>query len=341
MIYEGYGHFGIHATWTHLYLHCWWPTAYEDVKNQLKSCASCQLSKTPRVTPQPSYPVVGASLFEKISIDYIGPFPTNEQGNKYIILAVENFTRWPIAMATKESDSLTTARFLYEHIFCNFGPPTHLLSDNGIHFTNNMVSQFLQLIKVNHKVTSIYHPQTNGMAERINDVVVGSLKKLVHENKKSWDLLLPAALYAYRIEIHSLLKIAPYEALFGKAPGTPVNDLLLQIGKVIGYERLVRLWGLRATMESSAEKIKDKLYMHKQFDSLKIGDLVLMKDHKRSEKGKLDPVYFDIKYRIVESFKNLFKIMVEQGQVFKYRVNAASLKRYRKRVGEQVVKISS
>jgi hypothetical protein len=251
--------------------------------------------------------VVGTSLFEQFSIDYVGPFPTSEIGNKHIILAVENFTRWPIAIATKENDSLTTAKFLYEHIFCNFGPPTHLLSDNGIHFINNVVSQFLELVKVNHKVTSIYHPQTNGMAERINGVVVGSLKKLVHDNKKQWDLLLPAALYSYRIKIHTLLKISPYEALFGQAPGVPVDDPLFQVGKVIGYERLVKLWGLRATMESNVDKIQRKLLTHKQFDSLKIGDRVLLKDHKRSGKSKLDPVFFPTVYRIIKAFKNSFQ----------------------------------
>ncbi|SAL94812.1 hypothetical protein, partial, partial [Absidia glauca] len=296
------------------------------------SWLAIQTPNPPRPITYPApYHVVGACLFDQFSIDFIGPFPTTESGNKYIIIAVENFTRWPVAIATKENDSLTTARFLYEHIFCNFGPPTHLLSDNGIHFLNNVVTQFLELIQVNHKVTSIYHPQTNGMAERINGVVVGSLKKLVLDNKKQWDQLLPVALYAYRIKIHTHLKISPYEALFGQAPGVPISDPLFNVGKVIGYERLVKLWGLRATMESDNDKLKNKLLTHKQFDSLKIGDRVIMKDHKRSGKNKMDPVFLPTIYRIIKAFKNSFQLIDEQGKVFKYRVNAASLKKYRKR----------
>ncbi|SAL95145.1 hypothetical protein [Absidia glauca] len=93
-------------------------------------------------------------------------------------------------------------------------------------------------------------------------------------------------------------------------------------------------------MEASAERIQDKMQVFDNFSQLKIGDQVLMKDHKRTGKNKLDPVYFPMVYRIIEAFKNSFKLMDEHGQIFKYRVNAASLQRYRQRLDEPVINIS-
>jgi hypothetical protein len=328
MIHDGHGHFGIQATWSSLYLHYWWPTAYVDTVKYLQSCHQCQIFNSQRQKHTPLNQVIGAALFEQFSIDYIGPFPASKKGNKYIILAVENFSRWPIAIATPKNDAFTTANFLYNHIMCNFGPPTHLLSDNGVHFLNNVVEQLLLIIKTNHKVTSIYHPQTNGMAERINGVIVKTLKKLVDQNQAQWDDLLPAALYSYRIKSHTALKISPYEAIYGQPPSLACQDVLYSVGKSMGFERLVKLWGIRAVMETDAGILKEKNDAQGFSSLYEIGDQVLMIDHRRDGKGKLAPVYLPKVYHVVECYKDSYRIMDEQGVVFKHRVNGKSLRKY-------------
>jgi hypothetical protein len=288
----------------------------------------------------PPNPVVGESLFAQFSIDFVGPFPKSESGNSFILLAVENFTRWPIAIASPDNDALTTARFLYSHIFTHFGPPTHLLSDNGVHFINHMVKEFLAIIKTHHKVSSIYHPQTNGMAEKINGVIVSSLKAMVQENKTQWDTMLPAALYAYRTKVHSTLKISPYEALFGQPPSPPMNDVLFKLGKILGFERLVKLWGLRTMMEMDEAKLMDKIHAIGHFNQFEIGDKVIILDHKRTGKDKLDPKYLPTVYVITKAFRNSFRLISESGVVFPRAVNAKSLKKYRTRIDNQGINIS-
>jgi hypothetical protein len=306
----------------------------------VKSCVDCQAFEIPKREMAPTHHVVGDSLFSQFSIDFIGPFHKTKNGNRFIVLAVENFSRWPVAIATPDNDSITVAKFLYEHIFTHFGPPSHLLSDNGVHFLNNVVNQFLDMVNTNHKTTSVYHPQTNGMVEKINGIIVKSLKKMTKRNKHSWDSMLPAALYAYRVKIHSMLKISPFEAIYGQVPGAVYDDVLFKVGKIMGYERLIKLWDLRTTMEKDADILKYKEREHSTFEKLKIGDSVLLLDHKRSGKDKLDPVYFDTVYRIVQAYKNSFKIMDEQGQIHKYRVNAMSLKKFRKRLDGVALYIS-
>jgi hypothetical protein len=121
-LHEGSGHFGQQATWTRLYTHYWWPSAYADVKNHVQTCSQCLVFNLPKSVFSPPNHVIGERLFEQFSIDFIGPFPKTNSGNVYILLAVENFTRWPIAIASPENDAVTTARFLYDHIFTHFGP---------------------------------------------------------------------------------------------------------------------------------------------------------------------------------------------------------------------------
>ncbi|EIE75604.1 hypothetical protein RO3G_00308 [Rhizopus delemar RA 99-880] len=193
-VHDGHGHYGQDATWKRLYLQYWWPKAYEETKNYVKSCVPCQLFAN---LPE-NLPVVGKvpvnHLFERFGIDYIGPFPESRSGNKYIIMAIEYFTNWPVAKAVKKADSETTVKFLYEEIFCNFGPVEKILSDNGSHFTSKEVEEFAKYVNTRHQFSAPYKPSTNGKVEHVNNVIAKGIKKMVMNNKKNWNTLLPAML---------------------------------------------------------------------------------------------------------------------------------------------------
>ena len=77
----------------------------------------------------PLNPIVVDGLFEMWGFDFVGPISPSRSGNTYILVAIEYFTRWPIAIATKSADAKTVALFLYEQIFTVFGPPSSILTD--------------------------------------------------------------------------------------------------------------------------------------------------------------------------------------------------------------------
>lgn len=81
---------------------------------------------------------------------------------------------------------------MYNELFTVFGTTQFLLSGNGLHFTEQEVEAFIEHINVKHQYTTLYYPQTNGMVESVNGVIVKSLKKVVHERKLGWDVMLPA-----------------------------------------------------------------------------------------------------------------------------------------------------
>lgn len=136
-------------------------------------------------------------IFEKWAIDYIGPLTFTKQKNQYIILAVEYATKWIEAKAVKKADGKTSVRFIHDRIITRFGCPMQLISDNGRHFINSEVKEFLEKTNIKHYRSSPYYPQSNGLCERSNYTIISCIRKLVNDNVTNWDLLLQHAVFSY------------------------------------------------------------------------------------------------------------------------------------------------
>ncbi|CAF5075490.1 unnamed protein product, partial [Rotaria socialis] len=78
------------------------------------------------------------------------------------------FTKWVIAIPLPNQTALTTAEVLYEHYICIYGVPHTILSDQGPHFNNQLITAFTQILGYHHIKSTPYHPQTNGAIERFN-----------------------------------------------------------------------------------------------------------------------------------------------------------------------------
>lgn len=187
-------------------------------------------------------------------------------------MAVEYYTSWPIARAAKSADSDTIVKFLYEEIFTVFGPPMKLLSDNGLHFTSKEVEAFTKFVNVRHQFSAPYKPSPNGKVEKLNGTITRGIKKMVVNNPKKWDTLLPSMLYAYRTKIHKTLGISPYKALYGLAPRNYNADPLQELGNKLGLERLYLLMDKNLTYEEEKlSKVSNVVYP----DGIPVGSQVL------------------------------------------------------------------
>lgn len=146
-----------------------------------------------------------------------------------------------MAVPTKKADAITAATFLYENVFCNYGPVTKILTDNGSHFRAEVVKHLMNMVNSRHLLTTPYHPQCNGMVEKFNGTLVNSLRKMSYMKKDSWDTLIPTVLYAYRVRAHEVIRISPYELLFGVVPLSADEDPILNFARALGFERLLLL----------------------------------------------------------------------------------------------------
>ena len=95
----------------------------------------------------------------------MGPLPRTKTGKRYIILAVDFFTKYIEAVATEEADAQTVSKFIYSDIICRHGVPAEITSDQGTEFCNELNTKLFRTYHVNYICTTTYHPQENGQTE--------------------------------------------------------------------------------------------------------------------------------------------------------------------------------
>ena len=101
-------------------------------------------------------PIKVKALFHRVGIDIKGPLPITSDNNRYIIIAMDYFTKWPEAKAIADIKAETVAKFIYEEIICRHGTPEELLSDRGLSFMNQVVDQLYAKFQVKHRLISPY-----------------------------------------------------------------------------------------------------------------------------------------------------------------------------------------
>ena len=105
-----------------------------------------------RTDNMPLRPMMGVRAFAKWAIDFVGPIkpPARHTHAEYIIVATNYLTKWVKAKATVKKDARTTAKFLYKNVFTRYGLPIEIVSDQGVHFINEVIEFLLAKIMVLH-----------------------------------------------------------------------------------------------------------------------------------------------------------------------------------------------
>jgi len=116
-------------------------------------------------------------------MDILGPFPFAKGQVKFLIVAIDYFTKWievePLTTITAQQ----VQKFCWKNVICKHGLPHCLVTDNGRQFIDESFKIFLQQLGIKHRVTSIEHPQTNGQVEVANKVILNELKKKLGQAK--------------------------------------------------------------------------------------------------------------------------------------------------------------
>jgi transposase InsO family protein len=117
-------------------------------------------------------------------MDIVGPFPTAQGNFKFVVVAVEYFTKWIKERIVATITSATIKKFFWQQIICRFGVPKELTVDNGKQFDCQDFREYCCTIGTKLRFASVYHPQSNGTVERTNGQIFSTVKKCLLDQKK-------------------------------------------------------------------------------------------------------------------------------------------------------------
>ncbi len=158
-------------------------------------------------------------LFHRVALDTAGPLPETRSGNKYILVAIDHYSKWCEAKAVADHGAKTTARFLEDDLICRYGVLRFVLTDNGGEWGaefETMCSDYA----IHHQRTTPQWPQCNGMAERMIKTLKHGIIVLAANlaNMNCWDEHLAKVLFGYRCGIQASTKFSPFMILTGRTP---------------------------------------------------------------------------------------------------------------------------
>ncbi|CAB4494325.1 unnamed protein product [Rhizophagus irregularis] len=323
-------HLGIDAIIGKIKDQYYWPQLGEDViKEYIRTCDNCQ-RRGPTNRREELIPIPVKGPFHRIGIDIKGPLPITSSGNRYIIVAIDYFTKWPEARAISNIKAETVAKFIYEEIICKHGVPQEILSDKGTSFMNKLIDELCENYQTKHRLTLAYRPQTNGMVERFNWTIV---------------------LLAYRTKKHNTTGKTPFYLTYGREATLPID---LKIPSQIPqnekdpmqrriYQLIVELEEERndVSLRIEKEQAKQKQVYDQQgiSEKLKIGDQVLVERTwlKNNFSAKLENKWIG-PYFIHEVLNdNVYKLRNLDGKLIKHVIHGNRLKKYYEQRLEPIV----
>ncbi|XP_078472915.1 LOW QUALITY PROTEIN: uncharacterized protein LOC144734543 [Lampetra planeri] len=223
------GHDGERRTRETLRRQYLWPKLAQDVAAWVQGCRACQqCGQKPARYQVPLRPFRVSQTNQLVGIDLQGPFPRSHRGNRYILVAVEYFTRYPRAVAIPDKTALVVARAFVENYVLKCGIPERVITDQGSEFEAELFQALCREFGIQKDRTTAYHPQANGMVERMNQTLAGKLKRMAAANQQDWDEHLPYALFAYTTAVHTSTGQTPFLMMFGRESRLPA-DLLFGV----------------------------------------------------------------------------------------------------------------
>ncbi|CAM8905497.1 unnamed protein product [Rhodiola kirilowii] len=200
-----------------------WPHVFRDAYVHFKRCDRCQrVGNISARQEMPQVRILVNDVFDIWGIDFMGPFPVS-CGFSFILVAVDYVSKWVEAKATRCADAKTVVDFLRTNIFCRYGVPKAIISDQGTHFCNRIMASTLKRYHVHHRTSTAYPPQTNGQAEISNREIKGILEKMMGPTRKDWSQRLYEALWAYRTAYKTPIGTSPFRLVYWKACHLPVE----------------------------------------------------------------------------------------------------------------------
>ncbi|MCO5603001.1 hypothetical protein L7F22_057143 [Adiantum nelumboides] len=269
--------------------------------------------------------VIANGPFEKWGIDVMGPLPRTANGKLYIFVAIDYMTR--------------------------FGTPLEIVSDNGPGFRRGLLTKVCEELKISHRHSTPYYPQSNGLVEKANEIIARIIRKMVESKPKCWDNFLDGAIWAYNTTYRDATQFTPFHLVYGQEALQPI-ELNIPTIKLTGrqeqnndeawIDRLLKLvdleWKREAAYhcyEKKALQLKGKLNEGIKDKEIKEKSLVLRYNNALDNKfdAKFDEHRWEGPFIVKKAFiGGYYQLMDLNGKQHPRKVNGYQLKPYLSRI---------
>jgi len=203
------GHLGIVRMKTLARSYVWWPKLDSQLEETARQCQAClQTRNMPSSTihqwERPTGP------WQRVHVDFLGPVYGH-----MLLVAVCAYSKWPEVVVMKEGTTAAQTIEALQKIFAAWGLPTHLHSDNGVQFVSKEFQQFVKTNGIHHTTSAIYHPNSNGQAERFVAIVKRALKAMKSDGT-SLETKIARFLITYRTSVNSSTGEIPSVLMTGR-----------------------------------------------------------------------------------------------------------------------------
>ncbi len=275
-----------------------WPGMKKDVRVWCKTCLQCQKGKVTRHTKSPIGVFPEIDRFEHVHVDLV----TMKLSGKfrYLFTMIDRCTRWLEAIPLENIAAETVAKAFFEQWIARYGVPLKVTSDRGSQFTSELFKELCQMLGTDHIKTTAYHPQANGMVERVHR----SLKNALRCQGKDWVVALPNVLLGLRNAPREESGITSAELVYGRSLKVPGEFHLPgpKIDNSCSYVKQLREIFARVRPVPVQHKSSKSLFIHKDLWTCK---RVLV----RVDRVKY-PLHspYDGPFNVIERRKKYFKI---------------------------------
>ena len=202
----------------------YWPGMQQDARDWCRTCEFCATRKTaPKRNCAPLQTIKAGFPMQVVAADILGPLPESEAGNSYVLVASDYFTKWMEAYAIPNQEAITVARKLTDEMFCRFSPPDQLHSDQGKQFEAEVLQEICRILKIKKTRTTPYHPQSDGLVERLNRTLLSMLATTTRDHPFDWEDQIRKVCMAYNTSIHSSTGYTAFYLMFGRQARLPID----------------------------------------------------------------------------------------------------------------------
>lgn len=151
-------------------------------------------------------------------MDLIESLPKSA-GHDTILVIIDKYTKYAHFITLKHHFTASqVSQTLLDNVFKLYGPPTAVITDRDKIFTSNFWAELFKKLGTASRLSTAYHPQTDGQSERLNQCLEMYLRCLTYQRPNQWHKWLPMAEWWYNTNHHSSINMTPYFALYGRHP---------------------------------------------------------------------------------------------------------------------------